>query len=113
MAVKDTARQFDCSVVLVTHPRKGVKGGTHMEDMAGGAAYARFSQTILWLTSHNPPREIQVYDSGGFVSGGLQADKTLGIRKSRNGRGCGATIGYTFSGKSLSFDEVGVIADEN
>lgn len=111
MSVKDTARQFECSVVLVTHPRKGVKGGSHMEDMAGGAAYARFSQTIMWLTSHHPAIDIQVIDTGGFPGPSIEANKTLSIRKARNGRGGGYSIGYRFDGRSLLFDELGVVAD--
>src|SRR5690606_10292902 len=47
--VKRIAEQHECSIVLVTHPTKtrGTKSG--MSEVAGGTAYTRFAQTVLWL----------------------------------------------------------------
>jgi KaiC/GvpD/RAD55 family RecA-like ATPase len=91
MSVKTIVRDFGNSLILVTHPTKTQAGKG--KQMSGGAAYLRFSQAALWLSTKDgsPNRE-------------------LTIIKARNGRGAGASIGYQFNGATLCFEEVGVIA---
>ena len=105
LAIKSTARKHQCSVVLVTHPKKG-RGKGGMDDLAGGAAYARFSQTILWIHRLDPPREVSVVTSVGRTE--YMANRTMWICKARNGRGTGLRIAFDFEGASVTFNELGI-----
>ena len=57
--VKKIGRQYETSIVLATHPKKGWSGAS-LDDLAGGASYARLAQTILWLETHNEPKTVTV-----------------------------------------------------
>ena len=105
-AVKTAARKYDTSVLLVTHPKKGNRGAVGLDDLAGGAVYARLSQTILWLERHARPKEVTVRgDCGRFVK---EVNISLHVCKARNGRGHGVTLGYVFDSQ-LQFAEQGVL----
>jgi hypothetical protein len=108
MSVKKTAREYGCRVVLVTHPKKGGKNGKSMDDMAGSAAYQRFSQTVLWIERHDTPKEAKVVPHRG-VDTWAKINRTIHIRKARNGRGAGLKVGFHFEGETLRFTELGVI----
>lgn len=94
MAVKTIVREHQNSLVLVTHPTKGVKGKGPGQ-VSGGAAYMRFAQSALWLSTKegHPNRELH-------------------ITKARNGRGNGLCIDYNFSGATLCFEELSVSVPE-
>lgn len=111
---KKIVEQFDCSLILVTHPRKGIKGGSQLEDMAGGAAYARFAQCVLWLKRHRPLRECTVKRSSalGGIREVVSVDRTLSICKARHGNGTGLELAFHFEGESLSFQDCGVIVKD-
>ena len=91
MSVKTIVRDYNNSLVLVTHPTKAPKTKGPGQ-ISGGAAYMRFSQAALWLgtTEGTPNREMHII-------------------KARNGRGSGACIGFQFSGTTLRFTEHGVV----
>lgn len=110
-AVKATARQYGASIVLVTHPKKGRnKKVVSMDDLAGGAAYQRFAQTVLWLEHHKEP--VQVTVSSALGRSCCEINRTLHLVKTRNGRGHGLSIGFNFSGNTLTLMEQGVILPE-
>jgi RecA-family ATPase len=109
MSVKSTARQYGCRVVLVTHPKKGGKSGKGMDDMAGSAAYSRFSQTVLWLERYDVPKEVRVLPYGTAIEEWTKINRAVHIRKARNGKGAGMKIGFHFEGERLQFDELGMI----
>lgn len=113
--VKQIVDQFECSVILVTHPKKGGKGASMMEDMAGGAAYSRFSQTILWLEHHIPRKEctVQTNTAFGRTTDHIEADRTMKILKARNGDGTGMEMAFVFEGDKLSFNYCGVVVKDN
>lgn len=93
MAVKTIVRDYGNSLILVTHPTKGPKTKGSPGQMSGGAAYMRFCQAALWLSTKDgtPNREMHIV-------------------KARNGRGSGLCIEYQFSGETLCFSEVGILA---
>ncbi len=95
MAVKSIVRDFQNSLILVTHPTKGPKGKGGPGQISGGAAYMRFSQAALWLSviEGTPNRELHII-------------------KARNGRGNGLAIGYNFSGSTLCFEEMNVAVED-
>lgn len=111
MKAKLIAREFGCSIVLVTHPRisKNRKGG--LDDLAGGAAFPRFAQTVLWLVRHESPKRFKVRTHyGNFIAA---VNRSLRLGKTRNGAGAGLEIAFQFNPTSLCFTEHGpVIKDE-
>jgi hypothetical protein len=110
-SVKHTITTYECSLVLVTHPRKGRDGGTLLDDVAGGAAYTRFTQTVLWLEHHEPPKSRMVGTGGGCEP--MHSNRTLHICKARNARGQGRQLAFRLDGGSLKFQELGMIVTED
>ncbi len=107
MTVKAAAREFGTSVVLVTHPRKGRKSAIGLDELSGGAAYQRLSQTVLWIERHRAPKEVTIVSRHGAYL--TTVNRTLHIAKCRNGPGHGLSLGFDFDGQSLRLAEQGVI----
>jgi hypothetical protein len=116
---KTMARRYGFSLVLVTHPRITKKGGSPLDNLAGGAAYPRFAQTILWLKRHQPPREATYMTHGDLPGDPLKRlgrsrfNRTLLVGKARNGTGGGMDVAFDFSGERLRFAELGVVVDDD
>lgn len=107
---KAIAKQYETSLILVTHPRTGSNGkksGTQLGDMAGGSAYARFSQSTLWLKRHDTEETSKVKTPTGIFE--YPHDRTVIVRKARNGSGTGKEIAFNFDKETLRFNELGVI----
>lgn len=103
-------RDYRSSLVLVTHPKLSAKNGT-LADVAGGAAYTRFTQTVMWIKGHEPPKEVVVSDSfGGEVDHCV--NRTIRITKARLGRGTGFELAYKF-GNGMIFEELGAIVKKS
>lgn len=101
-------------LILVTHPRKGAGGAKStgaMDDMAGGAAYPRHAQTVLWVQRKDPAEEVEIVTTVDRVEHVTTepVDRVVRIVKSRNGKGHGCSIGFNFLTDSLTFEEVGLI----
>ncbi len=107
MAAKAAIRDTQTRLILVTHPRKGGNPKVGLHDMAGGAAYARFVQTVLWLDMMAPPKMLTVRTSMGDSS--FEVERVLWLRKTRNGQGSGMQLAYTFDRQTLRFHEHGII----
>jgi hypothetical protein len=105
-AIKTIARQYGCSVVLVTHPKKG-RSGAGLDDLAGGASFARFAQTILWLQYHKEPVAKTVGGPLGRMK--MKFNRTLHLVKVRNSDGHGLQIAYNFDISTLTLAEQGPI----
>ena len=105
-------RKTGSSLVLVTHPKKGVLGGdTSLDSLAGGAGYQRFSDTVLWIKSLHPPEDKQCVSPMGTTT--FPINRTVHIYKARSGMGTGWEIGFDFAPSSLTFIERGlVVSDE-
>ena len=108
--LKRTAVDFDVSVVLVTHPRKGRKGGAVLDDLAGGAAYARFAHTVVWLEAFAEPEEVPIrnYTPMGNITDTHEANRMMKLLKTRNAAGTGQRVAFTFDGRTLRFTELGL-----
>jgi RecA-family ATPase len=115
LAAKTIARQFDACVVLVTHPKKGKKhGGGALDDLAGGAAYQRFPQTVVWLERNDKDTVYNVQPKlNSEMLEVLKPDRLLYVSKARNGIGAGKQIAFDFSPESLLFAELGVVRGKN
>jgi len=99
------------SLVLVTHPRKMPFGAsraqTGMDDLAGGVAWTRFSQTVMFLMAHDPIEKNVEHEHGAVLEG---FNRTLSVFKARNGRGVeGERFAFRFDSRSLELYEVGKI----
>lgn len=106
-------RRSGSRLILVTHPRKGgsiAKGGSAMDDMAGGAAFPRHSQNVFWFSAKCPPETMTVKTCGGNYL--APVNRIIQIAKARNGKGSGAWIGYFFNPDTLRFEEQGVLTKE-
>ena len=99
------ASDHHCSFILITHPIKAVSF-PDITQLAGGAAYSRFAQTILWLESH-ADKTSQVKTACGTTE--LEHNRTLHLLKARNGKGQGVKLAFNFSNESLTLHEEGII----
>ena len=108
---KATVRRYGVSLILVTHPRIGVNLKPGLASISGGAAYPRFSHTVLWMVKHAVPKNFKVQTDIGFSH--TSCNRTLRIAKARNARGGGSDIGFFFDPKSLCFVEQGIVIGED
>jgi hypothetical protein len=107
MAAKQIVSQWGASLVLMTHPRGGKGNGKGtLSDMAGGAAFPRFSHNVFWLDKHDEPKQVMCAGPHGDFRATI--NRTIRLSKTRNGKGGGLAIGYHFS-HSLLFGEQGVV----
>jgi len=103
-----SARKYGNSIVLVTHPAKqGIKIPPSLDGLAGGTAFSRHVDSVLWLEKIDS----QPFDIASPMGGTYSAeiDRRLHLLKVRDGRGQGMVLGMNFSGGSLSLVESGVI----
>jgi 5S rRNA maturation endonuclease (ribonuclease M5) len=103
-SMKKIAGDYACSIVLVTHPKQ-TASSPDMNQLAGGQAFSRFAQTILWLEAHED-KQSTVNTACGRIE--ETHNRTLHILKARNGRGQGAHIACLFD-KNLLLEELGLI----
>ncbi len=108
MEIKKIAEQYELSVILSTHPRIGTAGRPSLSGLAGGGAYPRFSQTVLWLIKHDPPVKSVYYDASGSPHTDM-VSRTIQILKSRNGPGGGTSVAVRLNYNSLCFEELGLV----
>ena len=101
------------SVILITHPKKMGAGAKKEsakgwgDDMAGGAAYERFSATVIHLTGNKDIETINVQKQMGATQ--EEINRRVKLAKTRNGNGQWLTIGMYFDPKTLRHIEKGVI----
>src|SRR5262249_31983667 len=111
MEAKAIAARHGCSLVLVTHPRiRRSKGGSPLDDLAGGAAYVRFAQTVLWVNAYPQGKTFRWKEPMRIGKG--EANRSVKIAKARNGAGGGLEVVFRFDGSTLRFSEVGVVTKE-
>ena len=99
---------FGASLILVTHPKKGAKT-SGLDDLAGGAAYQRFAQTVGWL-EFVEEQEANFGKSMGVVR--ETYNRQYQIRKARNSSGLGLRVGFMFDAATFCSIERGVIQDD-
>lgn len=112
---KPTLEKYGASLVLVTHPQRRPVGARtappSLDDLAGGTAYQRFSQTVLYLRSHElTPATVKT--SAGTIT--QDHNRTITVLKARNGKGVeGQSFACRFDGGSLLLSELGQIEENN
>lgn len=107
LAAEHTAAAHGASLVLITHAKKGNRPGSPTgHDTAGGAAYYRFCDTLIWMNKPKKPRKVQIHTSYGPAV--TTAPLFFQLHKARNGKGTGHEIAYRF-GDGLKFSEQGLV----
>lgn len=104
-AMKKTAESYGITILLVTHPSKGVTDPTR-ENLAGGAAYERFCDAMFVLQSHDP-KTSKVHTACGATE--MSHNRSLRIEKARHGSGTGLRLAMRFDGETLLMAEQGII----
>ena len=99
MAAKQSIVETGASLVLVTHPKKGGGSIAGMDSLSGGACWARFSQTILWLKNLGDKKECDVLVNGCQMT--VEANRMLAVLKARNSFGGGSNYAMNLHGLVL------------
>jgi len=114
--VKPVLDRYGASLLLVTHPRKGKQRAmaTTLDDLAGGAAWQRLAQCILWLERHDEPKAVTVKSFADVqpTTTTEEINRTLRLLKARNGRGTGWQLAFDFDPQTLRFHERGAIVKQ-
>lgn len=104
-SVKQIAVEYNTSLVFVTHPTKTVSI-PDINQLAGSAAFGRFSQAVLWL-EHIEAKTGDVKTLMGTIP--TEYNRVLHILKCRNGSGQGVRIACLFNRDDLCLKEMGII----
>lgn len=112
-ACQDLMNEYALSLLLTTHPKQssGKAGGTTSgHDAAGGAAYFRFVDSMIWLTRAKQMRRVEA----NHPIGGTRIVKAMHfarLLKTREGIGAGWELAYAFT-PGLTFTEHGVVVKD-
>ncbi len=111
LEVGNVLSKSDSSLILITHPRGGKYNEVDLQNIQGGSAFARFTQTAIWIETL-PERRAYEIKKHNEINQTVMCNRVVKILKARNGRGAGAKIAYDFNSDSLSFAELGLIVKE-
>jgi len=103
------AREYQVSVILVSHPSKSTGGKPSLDSLAGGTAYQRHVDAVIWLSAIEP-KGLMVTQPVGRET--IECNRVMYLLKVRDGKGQGKAIGFRFEGSSLLLAEQGVIIKE-
>lgn len=106
--LKGLARRTGCRFYLVTHPKSGKTKEVGLDSLAGGAAYSRFPQTVLWLKPYETMKEKKVIKNKTRTE--EMVNKEIGVIKARNGKLFnGKKYGMMFDANTFCWKECGFI----
>ena len=93
------AKYYNCHIMMVSHTGKrqkvrGVETKLTMDDMAGSAAFSRFSQYMMLLDFHD--EKTSTVKKRGGVNADIGHHRTMFIAKATFGPGKGQRIAYDF-----------------
>jgi len=113
MGAKQVARKYGCSIILVTHPKLGGKAGSNGADVldriAGGAAYPRFAQTILWVAVEQEGQRVFTVKGDGGQFEYTNINRLIHIAKARNGYPGKIAARFESTDGRFLFEEKGVV----
>jgi len=107
VSCESLAARHGCSIVLITHPRNANNSAPSIDSLAGGRAFGRLTDCVLWLQRHDPPLDAEVRMSCGPAM--CQFNRTVSLCKTRDGVGQGLSFALNFDGESLSVHELGLL----
>lgn len=111
--IEKAARTSGASLICVTHPKKGGTNMPDIDNLAGGAAWARFPDAVIWLESHDTKLSVVKTVCGTDEQ---MHNRTLHLLKTRSGEGEHLRLAYRFqTGKddsdngALTLRELGIV----
>ena len=110
-AAKKLAIRYRASILFTTHPRKGSRGATLLDDVAGGTAWTRFSHTVLWIHPEKDGTEFTVSSPFGRMV--VEGNRIVQVGKCRNGRGEGIRLAFHFKRDTLNLECLGAIVGDD
>ena len=99
------AKKYKMSVIFVSHPVKGHLGPS-LDSLAGGTAFQRHVDAVLWLEALESRTETI---AGACGRSQTEINRVMHLLKVKNGPGQGKKIGFRFEVQSLSLAEQGLI----
>jgi len=90
---EQTVRQSGMIAIFVLHPRKGGSGQPDLDNLLGGAAWARSLDSVVWLESHEP-KTSRIRTSCGTDE--QSHNRTVYLLKTRSGEGENVRLAYRF-----------------
>jgi len=107
---KAIACKYNCSVLFVSHPRGRIVGKLiDIDDIAGGRAYGKFSQCVIWLEQlKKKKKESRIHTAYG-VAESIEHNAIWHILKVSNGPGAKFGIGFNWIKDELRWAEQGLI----
>jgi hypothetical protein len=114
LQTKAIMREFGASLIVVTHPRGGAsKGEAAMDSLAGGRAWSRFPQCVLWLKAHEAKDErVRYYLADNRIEEVQTVNAHIKLAKVRNGPGGGQDVAMWFDADTLRFRELGTVVKD-
>lgn len=91
-------------ILFVSHPN--AEGGAY-----GGQNFKRFCHTMLVLDKFKKPKTVRIVNRYGEEEV-ITAESSIGIAKTRYGRGSGLEIAVRLNSNTLCLEELGVILEE-
>ncbi len=83
-----------------------------MNNISGSASFTRFTDTVLWLESHEQNDNATLLETGGMVPGPTPFNRTMHVLKAKLGPGESQRVGFMFSVAGLTHKEIGYIPRE-
>jgi KaiC/GvpD/RAD55 family RecA-like ATPase len=109
MAAQSLVLKHGASLILSTHAKKGNRtGSATIHDVASGAAYSRFVDTVIWFNRIKPAQRVRYITPYGPTDGSFEVFARL--LKTRSGKGQGCDL--AFANEGLRFLERGVVLEE-
>ena len=106
--LKGIAEETGIRVMLLTHPKQQLNRVESLSNMAGGTAYERFVQNVLWISSINWNKEREIDVNGHSESHNF--NRTIRKLKGRNGPLFDMALwGFHFDVNTLNFREIGLM----
>lgn len=101
------------SLILVTHPKNTVGHETRpsMENISGSASFSRFTDTVLWLSSHESTFTDLKETGSPIPLASTSHNRTMHLLKTKLGPGEGQKIAFNFEIQSLTHRELGIIPE--
>jgi hypothetical protein len=111
ISAKTIMRDWKASIVVSTHPRGGSsRVGEHLDNLAGGLAFNRFTQAVMWMAA-GETETVTCLDSQTALPYATKVNRTIHVLKARSSRINGVKIGYWFNYDTLRFSECGQIVE--
>jgi hypothetical protein len=98
------AQYPNARILFVSHPNS--EGQVY-----GGQNFKRFCHTMLVLDKFKSPKQVRIIDRNGEEQI-VTAESSIGIAKTRYGRGNGLEIAVKLNSNTLCLEELGVILEE-